>query len=123
MSKLAAAISCTLNGEKRAADNLKLKYTDVNVKTSRIPTAIGIDLGILVSVKLEKKAWIADHQFHSEEQVREVMVDIKRAMIEEVFGEFRPIILEMRAALYDEDKTRLRQLLAELENQMFVDGV
>jgi hypothetical protein len=35
-------------------------------------------------------------------------------VIEEVFGEFRPMIIEMRSALYDDDKTRIRGLLAEL---------
>ena len=44
-------------------------------------------------------------------------------MIEEVFGEFRPMIIEMRAALYDEDTSRVRRLLAEMEHSMFADGI
>lgn len=123
MSKLAAAINYSLTGEKRVAQKPNLNYVDVTTLTGKTHTALGVDLGVLVLVKLEKKAWIADYQFDGTDRLQEAMVDIKRAMIEEVFGEFRPIILEMRAALYDEDKTRLRKLLAELENQMFVDGV
>ena len=53
----------------------------------------------------------------------EALRDLKRAMIEEVFGEFRPMIIEMRAALYDEDTSRVRRLLAEMEHSMFTDGI
>ena len=53
----------------------------------------------------------------------EALRDLKRVMIEEVFGEFRPMIIEMRAALYDEDTSRVRRLLAEMEHSMFADGI
>jgi hypothetical protein len=52
-----------------------------------------------------------------------MLFSVKRAMIEEVFGEFRPLIIEMRRSLYDEDTQRVRTLLARLEEQMFTDGV
>ena len=44
-------------------------------------------------------------------------------MIEGVFGEFHQMIIEMRAALYDEDTSRVRRLLAEMEHSMFADGI
>lgn len=48
---------------------------------------------------------------------------MKRQVIQEVFGEFRPLIIEMFTATYDKDTTRVRKLLAELENKMFVEGL
>ena len=66
--------------------------------------------------------WIPDsHLTKGNENVivEETFNDIRAALLEQVFGEFRPLILEMRSALYDEDRHRIRTLLAELEHQMF----
>jgi hypothetical protein len=72
---------------------------------------------------MRKEAWLDEHEWDSVELRSEALRNMKRAMIEEIFGEFRPIILELRASVYDNDLTRMRTLLAELENQMFTDGL
>jgi hypothetical protein len=53
------------------------------------------------------------------EKMADFVYGVKKSVVEDVFGEFRPLIIEMRTAIYDEDTTRLRTLLAELENKMF----
>ena len=128
MSKLAAAISHTITGEKRILEERKLNYLDVTVGVTKNPVSYNVATEVKIGVKLETKAWISDLGLEKTigpniDPIHEALYDIKRVMVEEVFGEFRPIILEMRAALYDSDKYRLRRLLAELENQMFVDGI
>jgi hypothetical protein len=54
---------------------------------------------------------------------QEVFTSIKRAMIEEIFGEFRPIIIELQSAIYDKNLDRMRRLTAELEHKMFIEGL
>ena len=128
MSKLAAAISHTISGQKKFLKKEKLNYLDVSVDVTKNPVSYKVATEVKVGVKLETKLWIDELDVDKTigpniDPIHEALYDIKRVMVEEVFGEFRPIILEMRAALYDSDKYRLRRLLAELENQMFVDGI
>lgn len=124
MSKLAAAINSTFTGDVRAARELDLDFTSVKVARTSTPLARGLKL----MVKFETTVWVDEiyepQSFENQQQVeRQAVFDAKRAMIEEVFGEFRPLILEARLALHQGDKYKVRALLAELENQMFVDGV
>ena len=85
-------------------------------------------IGIMLRAKLETKAYISSSDCNSSpaadhNNYTEALRDLKRAMIEEVFGEFRPMIIEMRAALYDEDTSKVRRLLAEMEHSMFAGGI
>jgi hypothetical protein len=121
MSKIAKAIDAVLTGERRATAP-KFRYADVEMKfsTAVIPH---ISNGVSLGFKMRKEAWLDEHEWDSVELRSEALRNMKRAMIEEIFGEFRPIILELRASVYDNDLTRMRTLLAELENQMFTDGI
>lgn len=119
MSKLAKSIDATLTGNVKASRDLKLNYLDTSIAFNPMP----LTKQIRFSVKLECDRFIEDSLIKNKNIYSEVLKDIKRAMIEEVFGEFRPMIIEMRSALYDDDKTRIRGLLAELEERMFNDGL
>lgn len=116
MSKLAKAIDAVLTGNVRASRNLGLRYTEVKFAVNESGRLLTKEA--LLRVTLEKR-------FFKDDTLDADMVyhDIKRSMIEEVFGEFRPLLIEMRGALYDEDTNRVRTLLAEFEQQMFRDGL
>lgn len=116
MSKLAKAIDATLTGNVKASRDLGLRYVDVSKAVQDNPVRLAREF--LLSVKLSKRVFIEEHH-----DTNIVLHDIKRAMIEEVFGEFRPMLIEMRSALYDEDLVRARTLLAEMEHSMFRDGL
>ena len=133
MSKLAKAIDATLTGDVKLARSLKLNYLSVEKISQELhdPMFFEKRIGIMLRAKLETKAYIsssdcisssaADH--NNMIYIQKELRDLKRAMIEEVFGEFRPMIIEMRAALYDEDTSRVRRLLAEMEHSMFADAI
>jgi hypothetical protein len=76
---------------------------------------------VKVFAKFEYIGWI-DYDLSGKldkEKLEDFMHNIKRSVIEDVFGEFRPLIVEMRTAIYDDDMVRLKTLLAHIENQMF----
>lgn len=80
----------------------------------------GYDIG----VKFNKRAYLDEFaEMQNPDSHYEMVKSISRDMIEEVFGEFRPYLIEMRSALYDRDDIRLHTLLAELEEKMFVEGL
>ena len=118
MSKLAKLIDATMMGDARSARELHPRYIDVTTSVSNELPLGFTSYTYTLGVSLRKAAVVRENI-----PIKEALRDVKRAMIEEVFGEFRPIISEMRAGLYEEDTTRLRSLIAELENSMFNDGI
>ena len=121
MSKLAKAINATVTGDVKATRDLKLNYLEVS-KTVSEAEYPRLAKKYKIGVKLETSCWL-DERVGAHSSYQDMLFSVKRAMIEEVFGEFRPLIIEMRRALYDEDTQRVRTLLAWLEEQMFTDGV
>ena len=121
MSKLAKLITATMTGDVRAVRDINLRYIkgdmSVSADVSQYATH-GISKVCRIGVTIDKQIML-----RNEDAVTESFRDIKRAILEEVFGEFRPYLIEMRAALYEEDTTRLRALIAEVEEQMFTDGI
>ena len=89
---------------------------DVRTDVSSSPPTLGLE--VCISTMIVKYA-VVPPGIDPDDAIK----DIKRAIIEEVFGEFRPLIYDMRAALYDGSKADLRKLLGELEDAMFHDGV
>lgn len=121
MSKLAAMITATQTGNARASRDAKYLSVDMH---SQAVQGYHTEYQVRLSVTLTKDAFISEDMKTSYTDLwRETLYHLRRSMIEEVFGEFRPIIIEARTAVYEKDFDRLRMLLAELENQMFVDGL
>lgn len=127
MSKLSQMIDYTFTGDVAIDRRPKLNYLSATLNTYKDGAALyGTRRHFKLSAKLETSAWLdEDCIIHSVENPtaiqQNVLNDLKRSMVEEVFGEFRPLIIEMRAAIYDKDDTRIRNLLAEFEQRMFVE--
>lgn len=120
MSKFAATITAKLTGDVKVS---KMRY--VTIEQLQLPTEpFTLRKGVEIGAVFRHKAWIDDNPRRPQgECIVEALKDVRRAMVEEVFGEFRPYLIEMRAALHDGDEDRLRKLLVELEHKMFVEDV
>ena len=111
MSKIAKTID-----SKVSHCSVGRKYMNVRTDvSSTIPTP---GLEVCVSMVIMKHAVVPP-----DVDPKDAIKDIKRVIIEEVFGEFRPLIYDMRTALYGGNKADLRKMLGELEDAMFHDGV
>ena len=85
----------------------------------------GWDKEYKLTAKLQAKAVLAqevvdDATFDAIAQTKQ---QLQRMMIEEVFGEFRNPLHEIRKALYNQDCYKAAQLLTDLEVQMFSEGI
>ena len=123
MSKIARAIAATGTGNYAAPT--KFNYTDVTMKSTKVPGTWGdIVTQYRIEARLGADAWVSPETIVNNEQnaLEHAIMSIKRAVVEEIFGEFRPIIYQMNTALYEKDTVRLATLLATLEHQMFTDG-
>ena len=121
MSKLAHAINDHMTGDHKLK---RLKFVNIKHDVSAVPASMIPSVGVNIQATFQHTVWVDDHGGTSaRDKISGALHDTKRAIIEDVFGEFRPLILEMRTALYDIDTDRLRSLLVSLEHQMFVDGM
>jgi hypothetical protein len=124
MSKLAKAIDYQKTGNVSASQNFGYNYTDISLRAQKVDFAYEYK----IEVNLSTRKWFDETSLIStnenESAIRqEVYSSIKRAMIEEIFGEFRPIIIELQSAIYDKNLDRMRRLTAELEHKMFIEGL
>ena len=113
MSRLSEALSPTQTGYRAARNNLT--YVDVNQSIKDIDGGVWREYKITATFGANK---IVDRS-GKVDLGEDTLYDIKRAIIEEVFGEFRPYLIEMRASLYNDDFEETRILLMELEQKMF----
>ena len=122
VSKLAKAIDATFTGDVVASRKLKMNYTEITLDRHAGYSHYGRVYKVQAKFGVQK---VVDNSSGDSnfDISRLVLNDIKRSIIEEIFGEFRPYLIEMRTAMHDQDDTRLRTLLANLEQQMFHDGV
>ena len=118
MSKLAKAITATFTGDVVAKRNLGLKYTDIDMALSvdrEIPARI-----YRVEARLGVRRIVNTSNSIDSDLINEhTLKAIKQAIIEEVFGEFRPLINDTRLAIYQDDRHKACQLIDDLYEQMY----
>ena len=95
----------------------KLKYTDVKF-------SVADDMMIGTKTREYKISVTCAEVKYCNEADRDGAVKVlKRAMIEEIFGEFRPMIYNLHAALYDKDTSEAEKIVREMERVMFHEGL
>lgn len=125
MSKLARAITATMT-HRKVALNKPLKYTDIKLDNGSIDFTYSTGTVYRIGVTLGKQVVVPDFDVtisKNDSPLYNALYDMKQAIIQEIFGEFRPQLIELKLALYDQDTDRARQILNTLEKNMFEDGV
>ena len=100
----------------------KLFENVVNVKSTIYEDKQSINVAKVykVAATFGSQVMVTETELLSNPHALEYAADnAKRAVAEAVFGEFRPIIIQIYNALYDYDVEQARKLLSELEIQMF----
>lgn len=100
----------------------KLFENVVNVKSTIYEDKQSINVAKVyrVSATFGSQVMVTETELLSNPHALEYAADnAKRAVAEAVFGEFRPIIIQIYNALYDYDVEQARKLLSDLEIQMF----
>lgn len=119
MSKLSKAISETYTGEVRAA-KYNLKYVELNSSITDVKATFDRHYVFDILAKFGARGIISDSIKGSHP---EVVKNVRRTVVEEVFGEFRPLINDLRIAMYRQDDYQAKAILDKLEYQMFEEGL
>ena len=123
MSKLAKLIHATVTRNVKATQDLNFRNVSASINTQPVE-GFGSQYQVRLGVSIKRDTFIDETLTLSKDDVwNEHIRFLKRDMIEEIFGEFRSLIIEARAAVYDKDYDRIKKLLAELEYNMFVEGL
>lgn len=125
MSKLAKCIDAKiLYNEYRAAKLPTPKYFDVGIEAKEVVLDYKREVQVRIGTHFECRVWITDTELkQSDAAITSAKTRIKRAMIEEMFGEFRSILTDINVASYEGDMHKVRELVEKLEHQMFVEGL
>lgn len=124
MSKLLEAMQALDTGDRNLITPKKSKLFDnvVDIKSTVFEDKLSLNVAKVyrISATFGNKVMVTDTELLSNPNALEQAIDhVKRTVAEAVFGEFRPIIIQIYNALYDYDVEQARKLLVELEYQMF----
>lgn len=123
MSKLSKAIRATITGHPARKDfnftEVTAVWSDVGLPGDFYNKKFDIHAKFGASVILEDK--INQTAEGNETRISNAVEDVRKAVIEEIFGEFRAPINELRVSLYQNDLKTVRNLLAKLELKMFYE--
>lgn len=116
MSKFATSVHAGSTGKLRPTnaplDNLSVREDWSNY---------GYTKEYRIGVSVTHSAHLTDEMIRLSQGVAltDAVQTVKRAVVEEVFGEFRPYFRALEVALYEHDWNRARTLIREFETQMF----
>lgn len=128
MSQIVKAILATDTGNRRyIKEKLSPLFQDVFQSKSDISELNNPSQGFIVKqykigVTLGQTIAIDDSSYLKDpDALGDGINKVKRAVIEGIFGEFRPYFRRMELALANYDTEQARLILHELEDQMFED--
>jgi len=125
MSKLAKAIEAKVYFDgARAATLPAPRYFEATKEVNEITCEYSKEIQVQIGVKFAAQVWISEVELlKSRAAIDAALVNVKRAIIEEIFGEFRPLLNDITIATYAGDMHQVRDLVAKLGNQMFIEGL
>lgn len=113
MSKFAQMLQASTTG-RRAAEIPSMTVTE-DVREISPHYALEYRIG----VQLESRVFISDEVRREGAYANLMIQRVKEKLVQEVFGEFREPIHEIRHAIYERDWLKVDQLLSKLHDQMF----
>ena len=118
MSKLAHALQFNQAGRipKQSLDFLDAEFSTGN---------LAYDKEYKLTARLQARAVLTQEALDDSafDIIEKTKQHLQRSIIEEVFGEFRSPMHELRKALYDQDCYQATEILNKLHDQMFNEGI
>ena len=96
-----------------------MKYVSAKVTTSNDYRDLDRQIEIRIDATVGAKVWLNDNLKTLLDDTNVAIRDVQRSVIEEMFGEFRPLIRDLYMATYENDPGKIRALLHDLSRDMF----
>ena len=118
MSKLAKALQFNQVGRvpKQSMDFVSAELSVGN---------LAWDTEYKLTARLQAKAVLTQEALEDStlDIIQQTKQQLQRLIVEEVFGEFRDLLHDLRKALYNQDCRQATTILNKLHNQMFHEGI
>jgi hypothetical protein len=118
MSKLSKMLLAEYTHDRKAVTDLNMDYTKVDYVYERTTPVIH-DYSVKISAGINAFGYVRGSEKSENLQHHYVIKNMKKSIIEEMFGEFRPIIMDIRRSLFERDCYKAEMLLDKLQEQMF----
>lgn len=122
MSKFAQQLTAKDTGNRKLISSM-MSGSSVKENPNEILTAKVYEIGVKFGINLAIPSDDLARKTNENEIFNESVAAARKAIVEEVFGEFRGPISELRVAIYERDFARAKYILSNLEHQMFVEGL
>lgn len=111
MSKISKAIETKQHGRVALQEPMRLTVVDCGIEEVKYEDAYCYSVGVRLGMKVRCKP----------SELSLVQKQARRAIINEIFGEFKDPIIKVYEALCDRDFDKAMKAMIELENLMFWD--
>jgi hypothetical protein len=102
----------------RKFEPFKLQYTEAKLEQSKCNVDYAQEISI--GCKLGANVQISELELTQNPlAVNYAIEQVKRAVIEEIFGEFRQPLIDIGIAAYERDFIKVTKLVTKIENEMF----
>ena len=98
----------------------KMNFTKVS--DSEAVSTIDRSTRYRIVIELGAEVWVSEETSKYPHALEHAIRDVRGAVVEEIFGEFRSLLKQVKVSLYDRDTDRAWELLEQLERQMFIEG-
>lgn len=124
MSKLAQHLKAHQTGRRYAeAPKLELACVDVLNDVTFMPFDDVYEYRLEAMIGARFMVDSRANMIGTDDQLTLATKKVRRMVVEEIFGEFRPLIDEIRKAIYEREWKKVDTALDVLHERMFVDGL
>jgi hypothetical protein len=117
MSKIVDSIKAIEMNERRISDWIDIKSTfAIDNDDLRLSTRIDVMRHYDISVKLGAGVAVSEHQY---DHLGTMVYNVKRAVIEELYGEFRSPLIHLEILISEGQQREALEKLREIHKNMF----
>jgi hypothetical protein len=97
----------------------EMKYVDFQSNVNQLYVGSLREIKVGARFLINRCISINEDHYNLEDISKSITKQMNSLLIEELFGEFRPILREMKCAVISNNNTRMYDLIQELEKQMY----
>jgi hypothetical protein len=106
---------------RRVTDTQPMSTLSFSDSFSNVPSTIAHEYRI--EIRLGASTLVSNQNAPESNVFTDAIRATRRKIVEEVFGEFRPLIYKINEAIHNRDWNEANQLTSKLYQQMFEEGI
>jgi hypothetical protein len=97
----------------------EMEYVDFQSNINQLYAGSVREIKVGARFLINRRISINEDEYNLEDVSKSITSNMSASLVEELFGEFRPILREMKCAVISNNNTRMYDIIQELEKQMY----